>query len=350
MRVINVPNVHQALPEAVRMLRAYGVTEESRNGIVIRAPWPVATVYHKPTQRVIFWPERDANPFFHFMEGLWMLAGRNDVDFITHYAKNMAQFSDDGVTFHGAYGKRWRDYPVIDYPMTHTGMDQLTMAINELKQNPGSRRIVLSMWNADLDLCQEGKDFPCNTHIYLDVLNGELSITVMCRSNDILWGCYGANAVHMSMLHEYIALHSGLKVGRYIQFSNNWHGYEETINQEVWDLDPYSDRPDNYDPYVSLSLKTYPMVNGTSQQTWDQDLKMFLDEGPRPGLREPFFRRVAAPIWLAWECWKKRDPNWFDHAMENLDNCHVEDWRLACGEWLYRRFNKEQEKAANAED
>ncbi len=79
MNVISVRNVHEALPEALRFLRQTGVPRDSRNGAVLQAPCPVTTVYRRPDERVLFWPERDANPFFHFMESLWMLAGRNDV-------------------------------------------------------------------------------------------------------------------------------------------------------------------------------------------------------------------------------------------------------------------------------
>ena len=73
MKVIRARNVHEALPEAVRYLALYGVEAESRNGKVLLAPEPVTTVYERPKERVLFWPQRDANPFFHFYEGLWML-------------------------------------------------------------------------------------------------------------------------------------------------------------------------------------------------------------------------------------------------------------------------------------
>jgi hypothetical protein len=46
---------------------------------VLVSQTPVVTCYSAPTQRVLFSPMRDANPFFHLMEALWMLAGRDDV-------------------------------------------------------------------------------------------------------------------------------------------------------------------------------------------------------------------------------------------------------------------------------
>jgi hypothetical protein len=344
MQVINVPNVHRALPEGLRMLDVYGIKQESRNGDVIRAPGPVATVYHQPLQRVIFWEERDANPFLHFMEALWMLAGREDVKFLANYAKNMLQFSDDGVRLHGAYGHRW---------MTRFGFDQLELICAQLTENPRDRRNVLQMWKPDIDLGREGKDVPCNTHIYFDALDGELNMTVCCRSNDMIWGAYGANAVHFSFLLEYMAARTGLKVGRYIQISNNFHAYDNELLERIAPLVNFCDDGMGSamltDPYrvVKDMDQHFPLIS-TEPVHWMQDLKMFLDAGPTPGLRDPFFRRVAVPIWLAWEIWKKRDVDWYAQAVETLSNCKALDWKLVCLEWLDRRRAKlEQKERAN---
>ena len=110
MRVIKTRNVHDALPKGLDLLYGEHYKQDSRNGTVYKAKSPVCTVYDNPQERVMFWPERDANPFFHFMEGLWMLAGRNDLEFVKQYNKGMARYSDDGETLHGAYGWRWRNW------------------------------------------------------------------------------------------------------------------------------------------------------------------------------------------------------------------------------------------------
>ncbi|WP_217469305.1 thymidylate synthase, partial [Staphylococcus aureus] len=77
-----------------------------------------------------------------------MLAGRNDVAFVSGYVARMATFSDDGQTFHGAYGYRWRQ---------HFGFDQLNAVVKALKANPDDRRCVVQMWSAQDDLGREGK-------------------------------------------------------------------------------------------------------------------------------------------------------------------------------------------------
>ena len=85
MRIIEARNVHSALPSAIQMLLTSGVQRDSRNGPVLMMPDVVTTEYAKPEERVLFWPERDANPFLHLYESLWMLAGRNDIEPILRY-------------------------------------------------------------------------------------------------------------------------------------------------------------------------------------------------------------------------------------------------------------------------
>ena len=68
MKLIDATNVNQAYEKGVAYLIDEGVKEDSRNGPVVVAPGPVLTRYTHPTQRVLFSPLRDANPFFHIME------------------------------------------------------------------------------------------------------------------------------------------------------------------------------------------------------------------------------------------------------------------------------------------
>ena len=88
------------------------------------------------------------------------------------------------------------------------------------------------MWDAWEDLDRKGKDVPCNmiATVQRDS-EGALDLTVFCRSNDIIWGCYGANAVHFSFLLEYLARRIGCPVGTYHQVSVNWHAYVDTLEK-----------------------------------------------------------------------------------------------------------------------
>ena len=110
MKVIRARNVNDALLLGLDLFQdpRNFREQESRNGTTYEALEPVTTVYEKPWERVLLLKIRDANPFFHFIEGLWMLAGRKDLAPLTRYVKSMEDFSDDGETLWGAYGWRWR--------------------------------------------------------------------------------------------------------------------------------------------------------------------------------------------------------------------------------------------------
>lgn len=332
MQVIKVRNVHDALPEGLYLLNNSGYERKSRGGDVIMANGPVTTVYGFPQERVIFWPLRNANPFFHFMEGLWMLDGRNDVEFLAKYNSKMIEYSDNGITFHGAYGNRWKNW---------FGYNQLEVIAETLRNNKEDRRSVLSMWDASEDLGKEGKDFPCNLQAVFSVNNkNELDMTIYNRSNDIIWGAYGANAVHFSMLQEVMAAWVGVKIGRYWQVSNNYHAYKDIYQKQLPLMDevknPYSYIEKN--PYSNNSVKPFPMVN-TDINIWFEDLHMFMVDGPIIGFRDIFFRRVVTPIYYTWEVLKdKKDKDRFKNALEIIDQCSAKDWKLAIQEWIQRRI------------
>lgn len=324
MRVIQARNVHSALPYALQVLQEEGERSKSRAGDVLVMPTPVTTVYERPEERVLFYPQRDANPFFHLMESLWMMAGRRDVRFVTQYVSTMANFSDDGTTFHGAYGYRWR---------LHFDTDQIPWAIERLRANRDDRRVVIGIWDPTAEReasDRNGKDLPCNLAIHFQARGESLDMTVFNRSNDIVWGCYGANAVHFSFLHEFIARSVGLSTGRYYQVSDNWHGYLNT-------LEKVSGLTETFNPYVTGDVEPFPIIS-TETDTWLQDLDMYMEEGPIIGLRDPFFRRVVTPVHHAHAAYRQKDdPERHEKALEIIEQCAASDWRRACREWLQRR-------------
>lgn len=346
MKIIEARNVNHAVAQALPYLLKEGLREESRNGTVLVAPAPVITVYEYPKQRVLFSPLRNANPFFHLMESLWMLAGRNDLAFPMFFNKRFEEYSDDKFTVHGAYGHRWRSM---------FGMDQIAHVVDELKAKPTSRRAVLQMWSALGDLVpievQEynsdktilvggltSKDVPCNTHAYFEVRQNNLNMTVCNRSNDVIWGAYGANAVHFSILQEYIATQIGVAVGRYIQFSNNFHVYTDVYNQET--LAKLAEEADQTDYYNDLPNKNnvvkvnpYPLMT-VEVKKWNEDIRQFMrDPGGTTLYNDRFFNNVAAPMFKAYAERKAKAGN----GIKFIDQIEAEDWRLACTQWVARR-------------
>ena len=329
MHLINVRNVGQALPVGVELLRQVDVERDSRNGQVVVSPEPVTTVYERPDERVLFWTQRDANPFFHLMESLWMLAGRNDLPYLTKFVRRMSQFSDDhGKTQPGAYGYRWR---------RHFKRDQLDWAVRRLGENPDDRRVVIQMYDPVTDQPAAdggGRDIPCNLAVLPQVLSdGRLGMTVICRSNDAIWGAYGANAVHFSVLQEYLARSLGREIGPYWQVSNNFHAYKTSLAPVA---DMTLDMRYN-EPYVLGEVSPYPLMT-EERKTWDEDLALYMQHGPMVGLRDSFFRRVVTPIDMAHKAYREnKGERRYKLPLEILEQCKARDWRRACEEWIKRR-------------
>lgn len=330
MLTLDYRNVQEALPAALQILISEGDKNESRNGPVLEYNCPVVTTYSHPQERVGFWPVRDANPFFHFFESLWMLAGRNDVAFPQKFNKNFGKYSDDGITFHGAYGYRWRE---------HFSTDQLIEIIDIFKENPLSRRVVLQMWDCYADLAKDKKDIPCNTQCYFWIRNELLHMTVLNRSNDIIYGCYGANAVHFSFLQEYFASMIGVGIGNYIQFSNNWHCYPEfevfKKIQSITDFEYDWGGKDN--PYVTGEVSPMNLIN--HPDTFDLDLEIFLADPIFCDVSNWFLMSVAKPMYSAYEVFKGNHDNRVGMALEYAERIGASDWKKACVEWLKRRHN-----------
>jgi thymidylate synthase len=284
MKVITARNVHSALHDGLDLMQSFGIKRDSRNGPVYQVMEPVATVYQRPAERVMFHPWRDANPFFHFYESLWMLAGRNDIAPLVRYVKRMGTFSDDGETQNAAYGYRWRHAnPYNRDP------DQLGMIIEGLKKNPECRRQVLQIWNCDKDLGTGTKDAACNIAATFQINHkNQLDMSVFCRSNDIIWGCYGANAVHFSMLMEYVASGIGVPMGEYTQISVNWHAYEEIYEKMLTTRTKKYQRDVPVTPYDAevgedvgrfrvnaQQVRPYPIMT-VPRDLWDLDCSAFV--------------------------------------------------------------------------
>jgi len=338
MKVIKARNVNDALYRGIDLFNddtQYRV-QESRNGDTYEALEPVTTVYNKPWERVCLIAERDANPFFHYIEGLWMLAGRKDLKSLTYFVKSMENFSDDGQTLWGAYGWRWKSYFY---------KDQLSIIIDMLKTNPDDRRCVLQMWDANKDLNRQGKDVPCNTNIYFKIRDNELHMTVCNRSNDMLWGAYGANVVHMSMLQEYLASMLGVEIGVYRQVSDSFHVYLNPVWDKVKDLEidiyTHKDIKNPYDTYIN-EHEHLPLFSNANTLDWELN-KFFMmypvdnwlyDDLDDINWSNSALKDIAVPMVRAYASYKNGD---FKYAYEKINDIKALDWRRACLDWVRKR-------------
>lgn len=167
---------------------------------------------------------------------------------------------------------------------------------------------------------------PCNTHVYFIWReNGALDMTVCCRSNDAIWGCYGANAVHFSILHEYIAARlGGVRIGRYYHVSNDLHAYTDVYPIEKLKAMAYEQSmfyPEQRLPLLRL---------GETMSAWHDDLFEFMDT-PRRQFRTSFFNDLVIPMYLTWNAWKRKNE---EAAHSFCSEIAADDWRMAAQLWI----------------
>lgn len=332
MYSIVTDNINIGFKQAIDLIKEEGVTEDSRNGPVLRLPAPILIEHQDPLNRYLLSKRRDANPFFHLFELMWMLEGKNDLAPLLMYNPGMAQYSDDGTTLRGtAYGHRWRK---------HFGFDQLEDIITGLKADPTSRRYVMSMWDPQTDLKGAGtsKDLACNLQVIFSARAGDsklLDMTVTNRSNDLIYGSLGSNVFHFSGLLEYVAWRAGMHVGKYYQFSTNLHVYTENevakrcleevdvnipTSPDEWHNSSWFDRPD-MDKTVDL-------------MTLEQAYRTFkgMDHGPLPTDSKA---KLGVRIQL------------MGQAYQMLEKVKHLPTRSATQKWMDRRLRKAEWKLEN---
>lgn len=132
------------------------------------------------------------------------------------------------------YHKRMTDYIGAD----GIPMDQVRFVINELRNNPNSRRAVIDARNNAEDMYSD--DPACLQHIQFMVRGGRLDCFVLFRSNDAVKATY-MNAFALIQLQIRIACAMGVGVGTYTHRANSFHAYERD-----WEmLDSYCERIDS---------------------------------------------------------------------------------------------------------
>lgn len=338
MLSLDVRNVNEALPLGLMHLRHRGERVVSRGMETMEYPYPVTTMYRNPDECVLFDPDRDANPFFHFMEALWILAGANDVKPMAMMLPRLAEYSDNGIVFHGAYGFRLR---------WSFGFDQIEAVIQMLRAKPDTRRAVIAIYNPMHDLGADSKDIPCNDLVMFSIRKGLLNMTVCNRSNDVIWGAYGANAVQFAFLQMYVAAKVGVGLGTYHQVSNSYHAYTDN---PYWlaTKDTRGIGIGNDDPYDSPALQSYDCFTSSVWGLWEhpdalaEEIVTMVNAlranvVPTVTFKNSLIKHVAVPMWCAFKEHKAGHPV---SALEWADEIRALDWRKACRDWLIRRYGK----------
>lgn len=188
-------------------------------------------VITNPNLRYPLVAERWANPFATIAETLWTLAGRNDLDWLERYIPQCKKWSDDGNTWRAAYGPRLRKWLGDGYYTEELNkwigdVDQIQYVISKLQEDPYSRQAVISLWDPANDTYPGSKDYPCNNWLQFILRDNKLHISVVLRSNDLIYG-FSHNDFHLwSVLQSIVASSLRVDVGSITWFTGSLHVYE----------------------------------------------------------------------------------------------------------------------------
>lgn len=282
-----------ALPAMMRVLLRKGEENGSRNGTVKELMHTGITLC-QPWRREITLDHRRPNIAAQIAETMWVLTGREDMDFLTKYLPRATDYSDDGERWRGAYGPRLRQW--WSTPDAEP-IDQWQHVLDLLQRDPLSRRAVAAIYDPVVD-SEDGLDIPCNNWLNFSSRLGKLDLHVAIRSNDIMWGWSGINAFEWSAMLEISAAILGVQTGS-LHFSTtslhlyapHWAKGEKVAVDQPWLGEPLQDSP-RYTPNVrSLAyfdeladawfqvesmIRRYPGSSGTTKE---------IDDFPEPMLQ-----------------------------------------------------------------
>lgn len=158
-------------------------------------------------------------------ELLWFLQGDTNVKYLQdHGVRIWNEWADENGELGPVYGHQWRSWP--DYK--GGTIDQITNVVNMIKNNPDSRRLIVSAWNvAEVDKMALP---PCHTLFQFYVANGRLSLQLYQRSADIFLGV-PFNIASYALLLMMVAQSTGLKAGDFVHTLGDAHIYKNHLEQ-----------------------------------------------------------------------------------------------------------------------
>lgn len=158
-------------------------------------------------------------------ELLWFLKGDTNVAYLQENGVRIwNEWADENGDLGHIYGYQWRSWP--DY--NGGSIDQISDAVNAIRNNPDSRRIIVSAWNvADIPNMHLP---PCHALFQFYVADGRLSLQLYQRSADIFLGV-PFNIASYALLLQMMAQVTGLKAGEFIHTLGDAHIYNNHLEQ-----------------------------------------------------------------------------------------------------------------------
>ena len=158
-------------------------------------------------------------------ELLWFLKGDTNVRYLQeHGVRIWNEWADPDGSLGHIYGYQWRSWPDYDGGF----IDQISEAVEAIKNNPDSRRIIVSAWNvADIKNMNLP---PCHAFVQFYVADGKLSLQLYQRSADCFLGV-PFNIASYALLCMMMAQVCGLKPGEFIHTTGDTHIYLNHLDQ-----------------------------------------------------------------------------------------------------------------------
>lgn len=178
-------------------------------------------------------------------ELLWFLRGDTNIKFLKDNGVTIwDEWADDKGELGSIYGYQWRSWPAPD----GRHIDQISNIINTIKNNPDSRRIIVSAWNvADIEKMALP---PCHTLFQFYVIDGKLSCQLYQRSADLLLGV-PFNIASFALLTMMVAQVCKLDYGDFVHTFGDVHIYKNHFEQVELQL---SRKPRDY-PTMRINSK-----------------------------------------------------------------------------------------------
>ena len=163
-------------------------------------------------------------------ELLWFIAGDTNVKYLQdHGVTNWDEWADENGNLGPVYGHQWRSWPAPD----GRSIDQLSQVIDLIKNNPDSRRILVSAWNpGEVDKMALP---PCHCLFQFYVADGKLSCQLYQRSADVFLGV-PFNIASYALLTLMLAQVCGLQPGEFIHTTGDTHIYRNHFDQVALQL------------------------------------------------------------------------------------------------------------------
>lgn len=247
-----------------KALPMFGVETDRRGSKVLEFRGPQLIEISNPHRNMMMVQGRNINPWVTLAEFPWIMAGRDDISWLTHYLPRASNFSDNGTTWRAAYGPRIRNW--------YGNVDQIDQVIKTLKADRASRQAVVVLWDPEEDWQVSG-DIPCTNWMHFQVVGNKLDLLVGMRSNDLIWGFSGVNVFNFTMLQQLVAAAVGVEVGVYRHLSSNLHVYERHYDL----LEIVNSALDNEEFYDSIAVPTMNFFDFESLDSFTEECEEALE-------------------------------------------------------------------------